>query len=98
MAFNADGCGQAEPLNEDQQAGLLSALRTWEAWIESRETVAPEGFIVYRAAGLFAASHFCLYVICHLSSFLQIALLTTAERNDLFHHFLKKCHDLEKCT
>ena len=50
-ANHANALSQAEPLTEAQQGALLSALRSWENWLEARETSAPQGFIVYRPAG-----------------------------------------------
>ena len=41
-----------EPLSEAEQAALFKAAQEWEAWLDARETSAPEGFIAARRTGM----------------------------------------------
>ena len=40
-----------EPLSQPELAALFQAVQEWEAWLQARETSAPEGFIAARRTG-----------------------------------------------
>ena len=42
---------KAEPLSAEEARALFESAGQWEAWLDARESSAPEGFITLKRAG-----------------------------------------------